>query len=150
MFYLPYPGYHNQQETAFTEKDIEISFTKFVKAKDTRLKKSLNLKRSANNAEFSFYYQTFVKERHIALNVDSNYFEFLTTKQLDEKAILSFIEASLHHDSHTAKLIQIEIKKMVDYEISQRPNNEYLNNWVKKIMFFINKSIEKMHHEHKS
>ena len=147
MFYLPYPGHLNQKENAYTDKDIEISFTKFVKAKDTRLKNLSSSKQVGNDASFSFYYQTHVNERHISESIDSKYFKYLTTKELDEKRILSFVETCLHPDTHTAKLIQLEIKKMVDHERLQCPNKEYIDNWVKKILFYINKSIEKIHHE---
>jgi hypothetical protein len=150
LFYLPYPGHLNQKENTFTDEDIEISFTKFVKAKDTRLKNLSSSKPVGNDAAFSFYFHTHVNERHIAVSIDSNYFKYLTTKELDEKRILYFVEACLHPDSHTAKLIQLEIKKMVEYETLQHPNKEYLNNWVKKILFYINKSIEKIHHERRS
>lgn len=147
MFYLPYPGHLNQKENAFSEKEIEISFTKFVKAKDTRLKYLINAQQAATNTEFSFYHQNLVTERQITLSVNCNYFKNNITKELDEKKILSFVESGLSPDSHTAKLIQNEIKKMVQYEILRCPNSEYLNNWIKKILFYINKSIEKMHHE---
>jgi hypothetical protein len=128
MFYLPYPGHLNQKENAYTDKDIEISFTKFVKAKDTRLKNLASSKQVGNDASFSFYYQTHVNERHIAVSIDSKYFKYLTTKELDEKRILSFVETCLHPDTHTAKLIQLEIKKMVDHERLQCPNKEYIDN----------------------
>ena len=147
MFYLPYPPYHNQKEAEFAEKDIEITFTKFVKAKEAKYKYLLSSQRDLSDAEFSFYHQTLVKERYIAISVDSNYFKYLLDIEFDENQILSLLNACLVPESHTVKLINAELKKIVDLEITQCPNAEYLNNWVRKILYYINKSMEKIHYE---
>jgi hypothetical protein len=147
IFYLPIPSKPNQQVNEFVEKDLEINFTKLVKVKDTRCKFLISTQRVATEAEFSFYYQNLETERQIALSVDSNYFKSLISPKRNEMEILAFVDACLHPDSHTVKLINIELKKLIDYEISQCPNAEYLNNWVEKIIFYIGKSMQLMDHK---
>ncbi|MDP1817318.1 MAG: hypothetical protein Q8K92_22870 [Leadbetterella sp.] len=147
LFYLPFPRLNNQKEADFAEKEIEITFTKFVKAKEARYKYLLSSQRDFSDAEFSFYHQTFLKERYIAISVDSNYFKYLTEIEFDEKYILSLLKACLLPESHTVKLLNAELKKMVDFEITQFPDAEYLNNWVRKILYYLNKSMEKIHYE---
>ena len=142
LFYLPFPKIYHHKNIRFSDREIGIRFSRFVKARDHRHKYLLESQRLARDFVFTFPHKTLVKERYIEINVDWKYFKSSANITMDEVHFMAIAKQLLKPNSKVINLISSEIERITDYEAMKPADEEYLNNWIERILYYLSKSLE--------
>jgi hypothetical protein len=147
LFYLPYPGFTKSPHNTLIENGIEFYYSKYIKVKDSQHKFSFDSILHFSEPTFCFYYSSDTKQRFLEITVDTNYYRSLKILNIEEKQILALIKECLLPESKAVKHISLALGKLVEYELDHIANMDYVNRWVQKVFYYLNKTMEELHYK---